>query len=449
MSLNLSAFRQLAVAAIAALLLPASVSAYLPDERILRIEKGTHELLREPVDVIRVAVGDPSVADVNVINRREVLVTAKALGITSLLIWGRNADDPREYRITVRAPRDLSNPLPPDPALSQATIAPGHGLGGQLPSLQAHDRALAASRSSDDAPPVDASSVALDTQVHAAIKIVEVSRRTLEQFGFNFLKNSANTTVTVSPPGVLGGVAANRDAGVFDVTSGSGFRAVQDAFQLAIGDATASVLGVISLLERRGLARTLAEPSLVAASGQRASFLAGGEFPVPVVQGNSNAVSVEFKEFGVRLTMTPTVLSPERIALKVAPEVSELDFTNSFQSGGVQVPGLAVRRTDTSIELGDGESFVISGLISNRMAANVDKVPFLGDVPILGAFFRNSSYQRDEMELIMVVTPTIVRPIAAGAPTPPLPGADLHGYRPQFGDLLGETGRFETSGFSE
>lgn len=436
-----------AVAAVIALVLPALAAAYLSDDRILRIDKGTHELLREPTEVVRVAVGDASVADVNVINRREVLITAKSLGITSLLVWGRNADEPREYRITVGAPRDLSNPLPRDPALSGSTIAPGRGLTGTLPSLPAHSRALAASQA--EAGVVDSSSVAIDTQVHAAIKIVEVNRRTLEQFGFNFLKNSANTTVTVSPPGTLGAITPNRDAGVFDVASSSGFRAVQDAFQLAIGDATASVLGVISLLERRGLARTLAEPSLVAASGQRASFLAGGEFPVPVVQGNSNAVSVEFKEFGVRLTMTPTILSADRIALKVAPEVSELDFTNSFQSGGVSVPGLSVRRTDTSIELGDGESFVISGLISNRMAANVDKVPFLGDIPILGTFFRNSQYSRDELELIMVVTPTIVRPIAAGATTPPLPGSDLDGYRPSFGRLLGETGRFETSGFSE
>lgn len=425
--------------------------AYLPDNQVLQVDKGTHELLRQSADIERVAVGDPSVADVNVINRREVLVTGKAMGITSLLIWGRNAGAPQEYRVTVGHPPNPAGELPQDPDLAQARVVPGQGLAGQVPSLGAHRRARAQSAEGDAAEAVDASTVAVDTQVHAAIKIVEVSRTTLEQFGFNFIKNSLNTTVTVSPPGALSGIAQNQELGSFDLASGSGFRAVQDAFQLAIGDATNSVLGVISLLERRGLARTLAEPSLVAASGQQASFLAGGEFPIPVVQGNSNAVSVEFKEFGVRLTMSPTVLSADRIALKVAPEVSELDFNSGFQSGGVAVPGLAVRRTDTTIELGDGESFVISGLISNRLQSSVDKIPFLGDVPILGAFFRSSQYTRDERELIMVVTPTIVRPLAAGAQTPPLPGAELDGYRPGFGELLlFENGRFDTgSGFSE
>ncbi|MEC9405918.1 MAG: type II and III secretion system protein family protein [Pseudomonadota bacterium] len=425
--------------------------AYLPDSQVLRVDQGTHELLRQPTEIERVAVGDPSVADVNVINRREVLVTGKAPGITSLLIWGRNAGTPREYRVTVGKPPSPAGQLPDDPSLAQARVVPGQGLAGELPSLAAHQRARAQSAGGDTPAAVDASTVAIDTQVHAAIKIVEVSRTTLEQFGFNFIKNSLNTTVTVSPPGALSGIVQNQELGGFDLASGSGFRAVQDAFQLAIGDATNSVLGVISLLERRGLARTLAEPSLVAASGQQASFLAGGEFPIPVVQGNSNAVSVEFKEFGVRLTMSPTVLSADRIALKVAPEVSELDFNSGFQSGGVAVPGLAVRRTDTTIELGDGESFVISGLISNRLQSSVDKIPFLGDVPILGAFFRSSQYTRDERELIMVVTPTIVRPLAAGAQTPPLPGAELDGYRPGFGEfMLFENGRFDTgSGFSE
>ena len=433
------------------LIMAGTASAYLPQDHVLLVEKGTHQLLRQPSEIERVAVGDPTVADVNVINRREVLVTGKALGITSLMVWGKNAGVPREYRVSVREATDPLQRLPDDPELGRAKIVKGKGVSGELPSLAAHQRARARSGGSDDAPVVDASTIAVDTQVHAAIKIVEVSRTTLRQFGFNFVKNSLNTTVTVSPPGTLGSIVQNNELGSFDLSSNSGFRAVQDAFQLAIGDATNSVLGVISLLERRGLARTLAEPSLVAASGQQASFLAGGEFPIPVVQGNSNAVSVEFKEFGVRLTISPTVLSADRIGLKVAPEVSELDFNSGFQSGGVAVPGLAVRRTDTTIELGDGESFVISGLISNSLQADVDKVPFLGDVPILGAFFRSSQYSRDERELIMVVTPTIVRPLAAGAQTPPLPGAELDGYRPGFGELLLlENGRFDSgSGFSE
>lgn len=202
---------------------------------------------------------------------------------------------------------------------------------------------------------------------------------------------------------------------------------------------------MLSILERRGLMHTLAEPSLVALSGQTATFLAGGEFPVPVVQsgGNSGSITIQFKEFGVRLSLTPTVLANDRIVLKVAPEVSELDFTSGVTVQGVQVPGINVRRTDTTVRLGDGESFVISGLVNQDMTANVDKVPWLGDVPILGAFFRSTNYSREDRELIMVVTPHLVTPLAPGTEVP-MPGEEYEDYDPSSSDLfLFETGEFE------
>jgi pilus assembly protein CpaC len=185
-------------------------------------------------------------------------------------------------------------------------------------------------------------------------------------------------------------------------------------------------------------------------SGQTASFLAGGEFPIPVAQGaQTNAsITIEYKEFGVRLSLTPTVLSKDRIALKVAPEVSELDFSQSIQLSGVTLPSLRVRRTDTSIELGDGESFVISGLVSNNLLANVDKVPWLGDVPILGAFFKSASSRREEKELIMVVTPHLVKPLAREAQLPTIPGEQYDRYRPGFaGFTMEETGDFNTDAY--
>ena len=436
-----------ALAAALALMLASPASAYLPPDRIIVLDKGTHKLLRQGNAVKRVAVGDPSVADVNVINRREVLVTGKTLGVTSLIVWDAATNTASEYRITVRPAQDLSNPVPPDPALANARVQPGKAVAGSVNSLAAARAANAQARGGDT--PVNTLQVNVDTQVMAAIKIVEVNRTTLQQYGFNFINNTLNTTVVVSPPGTLGSIS-NTGAGGFDLVSPSGFRAVQDAFQLAVGDASQSVLGVLSLLERQGLARTLAEPSLVAASGQTASFRAGGEFPIPVVQGNSNSVSIEFKEFGVRLNMTPTVLDADRINIKVAPEVSELDFTTGIQSGGVSVPSLVVRRTDTTVELGDGESFVISGLINDQLTSNVSKIPFLGDLPYIGAFFRSSRYSRAERELIMVVTPRIVRPFAAGAELPSLPGAQYDDYRPGFDDtLLRETGDFDGTGFSD
>jgi pilus assembly protein CpaC len=201
----------------------------------------------------------------------------------------------------------------------------------------------------------------------------------------------------------------------------------------------------------------LAEPSLTALSGQTASFLAGGEFPYPVPQtsggSGSGTITVQFREFGVRLNLTPTVLSNSRIAIKVAPEVSDLDFTNGLSISGTTVPGLIIRRTDTTVELGDGETFVISGLVSNNLTNNVDKVPWLGDIPVLGAFFRSTRIDRTEKELIMVVTPHLVRPIARGAALPPLPGESTNGYRPNFAETMffesGDFGQSSESGYSK
>ena len=167
-----------------------------------------------------------------------------------------------------------------------------------------------------------------------------------------------------------------------------------------------------------------------------ANFLAGGEIPIPVPSTGSDSVTIEYKEFGVRLALSPTVVSRDRILLKVAPEVSELDYNNVVPIAGTNVPGLKVRRTDTSISLADGESFVISGLISNTNRSQVDKFPGLGDVPILGAFFRQSNVQSEETELLMVVTPHLVRPLAANAKLPELPGERLRNYDPSWGRLF-------------
>ena len=248
----------------------------------------------------------------------------------------------------------------------------------------------------------------------------------------------------VSPPGSSGGVS--NDGGGINLQSSTGFQPIGDAFNLVVSDSNKDTAGLLSILERRGLMRTLAEPSLTAMSGQTASFLAGGEFPIPVPQGgggSNTSVTIEYKEFGIRLSLTPTVLGEDRIVLKVAPEVSELDFDSSVTLQGTTVPGIRVRRTDTTVQLGDGESFVLSGLVDQDLAASVDKVPWLGDLPFIGAFFRNTRYDRQDRELIMVVTPHLVTPLARGTDVP-LPGEAYDDYDPDNADLFfRETGDFE------
>lgn len=410
----------------------------------LRVESGTHELLRRDRAVVRVAVGNPELAEVNVINRRELLVTGKVVGETSLLIWPQGGGEPDRLRLQV-TPQQIGEQQP-DPELAKANIRPGQGLSGPLPNLMAHRRAKSRARAGGDEEVVDDSVVAMETQVLTEIKIAEVSRRTAQRYGFNFARNIGNTTGAVIGPGGLNAVESDGSGFTIDST----LVPLNNAFNLVLGDASDGILGVLSLLESKGMARTLAEPSLTATSGQTASFLAGGEFPVPVSQGGAAAggITVEFKEFGVRLNLTPTILSRDRIALKVAPEVSELDFTAGIEVGGTSVPALTTRRTDTSVELGDGESFVISGLVSSNQINDLNKVPWLGDVPILGAFFKSAERTREERELIMVVTPHLVRPIGRNADLPSLPGEDEDEYDPRFDQyIFQERGEFDQSSF--
>lgn len=385
------------------LLTPGGVA--LAAEAPLYVAAGEQRLLSYPKAVTRVAIGAPDTANVVAqgVPRRQLLLTGKQPGSTSLKVWLTGSDAPREYKVIVTA----------------------------------------AGMRDDAAQATDAGGAASAAQVQVDIRVVEVSRRALKAVGVNLLRNGPNeTTVSVSPPGVLSSVNAFPVSGA----SEAGFVPFNDAFNLVVGNNNSGMLGVLSALEGSGFAYVLAEPSLVALSGQTASFLAGGEFPIPVDSGNES-VTIEFRQFGVRLRLTPTILSEDRIMMKVAPEVSELDFNAGIRFGGIAVPALRVRRTDTSIQLGDGESFVISGLISQNTLTSVDKVPFLGDLPILGAFFRSSRFDREDKELIMVATPHLVHPIKRGARLPEPPGEAYRQYNPKMSDFwFNEIGDFGAEG---
>lgn len=377
---------------------------------VLNLGTGEQRAIGFRSAVTNVAVGDPDTANVSAVNSQQILVTAKKAGITTLMVWLRGQREPQTYDLVV-----------------------GGAMAG------------------DAAQATEGAGVASAAQVQSDVKIVEVSRRGLKEAGLLFARNSGSSTIMVGPPGSSAGVS--NPGGAFNLLSNTGFLPISDAYTLLFGNAKKGYLGVLSALQSSGMAYTLAEPSLVAMSGQSASFLAGGEFPVPVLQNSggsnsgSNGITIEFKEFGVRLTLTPTVLDANRIMLKVAPEVSELDFTAGITASGVSVPALRVRRTDTSIQLGDGESFVISGLVSQNTLSNVDKIPFLGDLPILGAFFRSTRFDREDKELIMVVTPHLVQPLARDAALPTPPGESYRTYNPGFRDMyFNERGSFGSGG---
>ena len=359
----------------------ANCSVLEPLPAVLEVAQGTQKALESVVNISRIAVGDPTIADVHANGSNAFLLTGMAPGTTSLMVWTACSKQPRQSMVFVKGKATEG--------FTGASVVP-----------------------SEDP--------TLSSQVQTEIRFVEVNRTKLQEastsifgVGTNFLLASPGAFLSNAEGLITGGPVANDK--YFNIGFGGG-----------------RVKAMINALEGSGFAYTLARPTLVALSGQSASFLAGGEVPIPIPSSGSDNVSIEYKEFGVRLTLTPTVVGRDRILLKVAPEVSELDYTNAVNIAGTLVPGLNVRRTDTSISLADGESFVISGLISTRNSSQVNKFPGLGDIPILGAFFRDSNISREERELLMIVTPRLVQPLAANAPLPSLPGEKLRNYDPNW-----------------
>lgn len=410
----------------------------------LALEAGGQEVYTHPQPIKRVAVSDPAVVGINVLTARNLLLTGKKTGAAEVSVWENEQDTrpARVIKVTVNTTTDVERqklkisgaaPLKAEAAGTDVVLT---GAAGSLEKHALAQQALGAEAKG----PLDASTAAFDSQVQIDIKIVEVSRQNLMRAGFFIGKNEGNTTLAIGAPGTLSGIS--NDGSGFTLESNSGFLPLLNAFNLIFGNSGSGLLGSLSVLEANGFAYTLAEPSLTAISGQSATFLAGGEFPIPIRSGSGadSTVTVSYKEYGVRLMLSPTVLDGNRIFLKVSPEVSELDFTNAVQSGGVSVPGLRVRRTDTSVSLGNGESFVISGLVSRNTLSNVDKFPWLGDLPVIGAFFRSTRFDREDKELLMVVTPHLVRPIARNATLPELPGSDVRDYKPSYSEMFFQTG---------
>ncbi len=388
----------------------AAPAAFATDNTELRLHTGEQYQMRSPEPVVRTAIGNPNVLTAKVINSRELLLTAKGNGTTSLMIWKKGYKNPLRYSVAVA-------PFTGTESLSMQWVHGGLLVRGAVNSLAEHREAIAAAGETA----IDSTHSSGPIQVQTDIRIVEISRTELKSLSggvsiTELLSSNSATSVILSP---LSNV----------------FSADSPSISIFKDGSSRKYNSIINALQNNGYAYTLAEPSLVAMSGQTASFLAGGEFPYPASNRNGD-IEIEYREFGVRLKLTPTILDDQSIMLKVAPEVSELDFINGLQTGGVSVPSLRVRRTDTAVQLASGESFVLSGLISSRTAGSAEKFPGLGDIPILGTFFKSTRFEREDKELIMIVTPYLVRPLAAQAQLPELPGEIYRHHNPSYGDML-------------
>jgi pilus assembly protein CpaC len=377
----------------------------------LILSAGTQQELLIDKGIDRMAIGDETVAGVTITRKTpnspaaRLIVTGKAAGRTSLMVWEKG-----NAAATTYADR------------SAAPLFHGRrAMDSMTAHQQARDTALASAGEKTDL--IDRSVVNVRSgTVQVEVKIVEFNRSVLKQAGLNIFStrpNSNGFSFGVFSPSSLGSVTFAPNGQL----TGQYNNPLAQAFSLLFNFSKAGIGLDVGFLEGNGMARVLAEPTLVAMSGQSASFLAGGELPIPVPQG-LGTTSIEYKPFGIGLTLTPTVLSNDRIVLKVAPEASDLDYTNALSLNGVAVPAITTRRADTTVELGDGESFIIGGLVSRSTTSNADKVPLLGDLPILGAFFSKNNYKMNEKELVILVTPHLVKPIARGTDLAPyLPGS--------------------------
>lgn len=375
------------------------------------------------------AIGKSEIADVIALTNQSVYVLGKAVGATTLAVYGHGRQLIAMVNIAVTqdvgAIREKLHEILPNERIEVRSAADSVILGGTVSTAQAAARAVEVAQQYAPGKVVNMMTVKGTQQVMLAVRIAEMSRTVARALGINpsvLLGKNPQLSVTSLDP-----INSSAFSGSFLQTLASTAGVVNTtSFGSAVLNwATGffSLSALIDALEQNGVVKILAEPDLVALSGDTASFLAGGEFPVPEVQASTGTVptiAVQYKSFGVSLSFTPTVIDHDLINLVVSPEVSQIDTTNSVVVSGFSIPGISTRRAHTTIELRDGQSFAIAGLLQSNITDQVRQVPGLGELPVLGALFRDTQFMNQETELVIIVTPHLVKPAPAGtlaAPT--------------------------------
>src|SRR5688500_10420662 len=357
----------------------------------------------------RFSISNPEIAEAVMVSPNQVLVNGKAFGQVNFIAWEKSDQKFIVFDVFVRANLSLIDSqiralFPRDDIrLSQANGSVV--LSGTVSTPQAAQQADAVVQAAGfKTVNMLQSPVTDETQVQLQVRVAEVSRQKLKEYGSSIA--SVNSTSFFTQGGGPATMKENNGGGILSEFAGS-------AVNLFLFNSGLNTAAFIRALKTSGALRSLAEPNLIAMNGQTASFLAGGEFPVPIVQAGQggNSVSIIFKEYGVRLTFTPTIIDEDHIRLELEPEVSTIDEAHGVTFGGFVIPALRTRRAKTGVELRDGQSFALAGLLDNNETKSLSKIPVLGDIPILGNLFKSKSFQKNETELIFIVTADLVKPV--------------------------------------
>ncbi|MYL83561.1 type II and III secretion system protein family protein [Desulfovibrio aerotolerans] len=425
----------------------------------LALTIGKSVILQSDTDIARVSVAQPDVADFVLLSPRQVYVTGRAPGLTNLTVWDKGDKIRTVYDLDVapdvsRLKKMLHDTLPGETGIEVMASQDSIALSGTVRDAESLKKALTIAEIYAPKKVLNLLSVGGVQQIMLEVRVAEMSKSVVNRMGINLsavgdgnfgytllggltsiaasafnVDTAQNVYSYASVPGIdwldeNGNTTSSIPASAPVQTRYREFNVASNKASMSMNQGTAamrfntnwggagntSMTAVIDMLKQNGLVKILAEPNLVCLNGQTAKFLAGGEIPVPVPSG-LGTTSIEWKEFGVGLKFTPTVVSGDHISLQVNPEVSDLDYTKAIQLQGFTIPAINTRRTSTTVELKNGQSFAVAGLLKEEGRSSMDKYPMLGDIPVLGNLFKSSSYQKDQSELVIIVTAHLVKPL--------------------------------------
>ena len=395
----------------------------------LHLLVGRSIVISSPTRIKRVSLADPNIAEAIVVSPTQVVVNGKTPGGVSLLLWDES-DQSQAFEVSVDIDvlglsQKIHEVFPSEPVQVE-TSRDVVMLSGRVSSAAVADKILEVVKSAT--PKVTSLMqipVAPAGQILLQVRFAEVDRTALSQLGINILSTGAGKTIGNITTGQFGGLSSPKITDIFPVKGPQPFageiftteQTITDVLNIFLFNPNIHLGAVIKALQAKDLLQILAEPNVLTESGKEASFLAGGEFPFPILQSSAGGgfagITIQFKEFGVRLNFTPTLTADGRIHLKVRPEVSSLDFSQALTLQGFVIPALSTRRVESEMDLSDGQSFAIAGLVDNRVTEQLSKIPGIGDIPVLGKLFRSRSLNKTRNELLIVVTPRVVQPVAA------------------------------------